>query len=286
MEKVDDLLPDMEHSLDKRIGEEGNLTNLILQLGSNNANKLKTCVRVVSDRYPDLREINLNCGCPAIDTGGATTYGATLMKDTPLTSQLIQSIASATDIPVSVKCRIAVFDTAQDVVPLGEKHYEYLYEYVTAIHDAGARHVILHARPAILSLTPVKNRIVPSLDYGIVNRIASDFQGKVKITINGGINSLTELKAMQNDDTTNIDSHMSGRWCLRRPLDLMEIERSLVDDAMPDAQSAINQYIEYAVRNQNHFTMGELCLPLYLIVSQLQGDYEQQSENNLLSWRK
>ena len=164
MEKVDDLLPNLEHSLNKRIGGEENLTNLILQLGSNNASKLQTCVRVASDRYPDLREINLNCGCPAIDTGGATTYGASLMKDTSLTSRLVESIASATDIPVSVKCRIGVFDTAQDVVPMGEKHYEYLYEFVTAVHDAGAHHVILHARPVILYLRPVKNRIAPTLD--------------------------------------------------------------------------------------------------------------------------
>ncbi|KAL3787426.1 hypothetical protein HJC23_001823 [Cyclotella cryptica] len=286
MEKVDDLLPDLEHSLKKRLGGEENETNLILQLGSSNANKLQRCVRVALDHYPKLREINLNCGCPAIATGGAPTYGASLMKDVSLTSQLVESIASTTEINVSVKCRIGVFDTAEDIAPMGEKQYEYLHKYVTAIHDAGANHVILHARPAILSLNPVKNRIVPTLDYGVVHRIASDFKGKVKITINGGINSLIDLKTMQNDDTTNISSHMSGRWCLRRPLDLMEIERSLVDKAMPDVQSAIHHYIEYAVKNQNQFTIGELCLPLYLIVAQLQEDYEQERESNLLSWEE
>lgn len=287
MEKVDDLLPNINQSLHKRLGGEEEERNLILQLGSNDATKLHDCVRIASDLYPNLKEINLNCGCPAIDTGGAPTYGASLMKDTTLTAQLVESIVSATDIDVSVKCRIGVFDTAEDVVPIGDERYEYLYNYISAIHDAGAKHVILHSRPAILSLNPVKNRIIPQLDYKIVHRIAEDFDGKVKITLNGGINSLDELNDMLNNDESNISSYMSGRWCLRRPLDLIAIEQALknTNDEL-DVQSAIEQYINYAMTSQNGFTMGELCLPVYLVVSQLQEDYDQEEDDGLLTYNQ
>lgn len=284
MEKVDDLIPDVEHSLEKRLGGEEEENNLILQLGSNDVHNLEQCVKVATHHFPDLKGINLNCGCPAIDTGGAPTYGASLMKDVSLTAKLVESMVTSTDIDISVKCRIGVFDTADDVQQMGEKHYQYLHEYVSAVYNAGANHVILHARPAILSMSPVKNRIVPTLNYNFVKQIASDFDGKVKITLNGGINSLEELKSMQNDEKTLITSHMSGRWCLRRPLDLTSIEGTLTD-SLPNAQSAVEKYIDYVLMNQNRFPMADLCLPLYLVVSQLQEDYDTYEEG-LLSWQE
>jgi hypothetical protein len=95
-----------------------------------------------------------------------------------------------------------------------------------------------------------------------------------------------ELKAIQTNDNSNISSYMSGRWCLRRPLDLAGIERTLsYNGIVPDVKSAIEKYIDYALANQNRFTMSELCLPLYLVVSQLQQDYENGVDDSLLSWR-
>jgi tRNA dihydrouridine synthase A len=286
MEKVDDLLPNIHQALHKRLDGEELEHNLILQLGSNDAIKLGDCVRIASELYPNLKEINLSCGCPSIDTGGASTYGASLMKDSTLTAKLVESMVSASDIDVSVKCRIGVFHTAEDVVAMNDKQYEYLHNYISSIHRSGAKHVILHARPAILSLSPVKNRIVPQLDYEIVQQIAHDFDGKLKITLNGGINSLDELKAIQANDNSKISSYMSGRWCLRRPLDLASVETTLSDNSsVPDVKTAVEQYIDYALVNQNRFTMSELCLPLYLVVSQLQQDYENEVDDGLLSWR-
>ena len=39
-------------------------------------------------------EVNLNCGCPSVESGGAGTYGASLMKKPELTRDLLQSIAA------------------------------------------------------------------------------------------------------------------------------------------------------------------------------------------------
>jgi len=322
MEKVDDLLlgggassslnnnnnnnNNLRSALDKRLGGEEDDTNLVLQLGSNDGTKLETCVKVATENYPNLKEINLNCGCPSIDTGGASTYGARLMKDPSLTAQLVDSMCSAAssaaasngnNIDISVKCRIGVFDN--DNRPLTNDDYQYLTNYISGIHNAGANHIILHARPAILSLSPVKNRNVPPLNYEFVHQIASEFDGRVKITMNGGITSLEQLCSFQSHDTDTdtdtdgateknvISSHMAGRWCLRRPLDLVAIEERFLQSAIKtDAQTAIDGYIDFALENQSssQFTMAELCLPLYLIVEQLKEDYDQEDEGELLSW--
>ena len=218
-------------------------------------------------------------------SGGAPTYGAKLMADTLLTARLVETMTSSSDIDVSVKCRIGVFDSVDDLHPLNERDYEYITNYISAIHNAGANHVILHARPAILSgLSPVKNRIVPTLDYDFVNRLASDFDGKVKITLNGGITSMSELNCLQEDESSRIQSHMAGRWCLRRPLDLLTIEQSLSNTEMMNPVKAIERYTDYALANQSQFTMSDLCLPLYLAVEQLREDYDQDEEGDLLTW--
>ena len=307
MEKLDDIFPKSEsieylhHSLEKRLGSPQSYdeTNLVLQLGSNDPHRLKTCVEHAVQRY-SFREINLNCGCPAIESGGAATYGASLMKYPQLTSELVDSVqrglesVSSSDRPkVSVKCRIGVFENAEQIMrPLGAEDFDKLHRYITYICEAGASHVVLHARPAVLAgLSPVRNRIVPKLDYDFVQNIAREFTGDIDITLNGGISSLTQLKSLQSDESSAISSHMAGRWCLRRPLELVNVERLLTDQSAPTEntntiQSALENYIDYALtmatlpsQTQRRFTTAELCLPLYLTVEQLKDDWDYYEED-------
>ena len=309
MEKLDDIFPKsksvdyLQTSLDKRLGppQSYDETNLVLQLGSNDPDRLKVCVEHAVQSY-SFREINLNCGCPAIESGGASTYGASLMKQPQLTGLLVDSvkrgleagISSESDRPnVSVKCRIGLFDDAEQMRPLEEGDYNYLKEYITTIHSAGANHVVLHARPAILSgLSPVKNRIIPTLDYDFVRSIATDFEGKVDITLNGGITKLTQLKTLQSDESSPISTYMAGRWTLRRPLDLVGVEALAKDESSASLietntiSTALEKYIDYTLSmttlpsHKQRFTTADLCLPLYLVAEQLKDDWEYYEEDN------
>ena len=380
--------------------------HLVLQIGTNDPERLKACIEHVVQRYNDgtttsstttrsrgasimLQEINLNCGCPSIESGGASTYGASLMNNTKLTGELVNaavssvlnksadriisttnsSSSSSPSINVSVKCRIGIFENTSKMRPLNikyddnnannnnennniddhdanERDYKYLKEYVSTIYANGATHVVLHARPAVLSgLSPVKNRIIPELNYNVVRRIAADFQHdapSLQVTLNGGITSISQLKSLaaqplntttttttnnnnnssSNDTDTNsngtvsseaigITSFMAGRWCLRRPLDLVTIESWLNgeeedEDEKTDAslqqlsssssslgiiQDAIKQYVDDAIattRNSSSRTcttsnyqptLAEICLPLFLITEQLQDDYKYYQQH-------
>ena len=277
-------------SLRKRLegGPEDDGSNLVLQLGSNNAKDLGQCAGLAEELYPNLHEINLNCGCPSVSSGGAAGYGASLMKDPDLTAGLVASMCSSTKVDISVKTRIAVFDNPEDLHhrPLDDRDYRYLVNYVSSIEEAGASHVILHARPAVLSgLSPANNRIVPRLDYEFVHQIARDFDGRMKITLNGGLSSLASLDAARNKYQGRINSYMSGRFCIRRPLDLLNVEQNMLSSNRIDVHSAIGNYLSYALarRDKQQFTMAELCLPLYLVSEQLKEDYEEE-EPAQLSW--
>jgi tRNA-dihydrouridine synthase len=330
MEKLDDIFPKTESvdylfdALEKRLGppdkyydpknNDDDEANLVLQLGTNDPQRLRACVEHTMERYDNIKEINLNCGCPAIESGGASTYGASLMKDARLTGQLVEAVRKGLEKfksakrpcpDVSVKCRIGVFESDNDMRPLEGSDHEYLKDYVSTIHKNGANHVILHARPAILSgLSPVKNRIVPKLDYGFVERIASEFEGKMDVTLNGGITSLSQLRSFQerssssssSSSSSKISSYMAGRWCLRRPLDLVGVEALLKEEewvsittgsssSLPLIQNAIQQYVDDAIRiasdlsSRTHKpTLSELCLPLFLITEQLKDDYDYEED--------
>jgi len=208
---------------------------------------------------------------------------------------------------------MGIFDHVDEMHPLNETDFDDLRKYVATIQSAGANHVILHARPAVLSgLSPVKNRIVPDVNHEFVERIAAEFPD-MKVTLNGGIQNLSQLESLQNkgrrrrrlDDDhggtetkgSRISSHMAGRWCLRRPLDLIGIEALLQRNGENDthmvAKKAIEKYTDYALgmaslpSNRQRFTMSELCLPLFLVVEQLRDDYdyeenEEDSSSNIL----
>lgn len=309
MEKVDDIFPKSKTcdylltSLEKRLGppQSYDETNLVLQLGSNDPDRLKVCVEHAVQNY-SFREINLNCGCPAIDSGGAPTYGASLMRLPDLTGSLVDSvkrgldagISSTLDRPnISVKCRIGVFDNAAQMRELEAKDYNYLKKYISTIYEAGARHVVLHARPVILSgLSPVKNRQVPASEYEFVRNIAADFKGMVNVTLNGGITSLTQLKSFRSDSSSAVANYMAGRWLLRRPLDLIGVEGILKDQSSTTLKetnaikTALENYIEYALKmvslpsHRQRFTTAELCLPLYLSLEQLKDDWDYDEERN------
>merc|ERR1711865_571592 len=130
---------------------------------------------------------------------------------------------------------IGIFENTSKMRPLNIKYddnnandrdYKYLKEYVSTIYANGATHVVLHARPAVLSgLSPVKNRIIPELNYNVVRRIAADFQHdapSLQVTLNGGITSISQLKSLaaqplntftttnNNNSSNDNDTNSSG----------------------------------------------------------------------------
>lgn len=278
MEKTSDL---MNGSLEKRFGSPGHKDKTVLQLGGSDALQIQACLRRLSREGYTFDEVNLNCGCPSIETGGAATYGASLMKEPELTRALLESIVSSVDehCQLSLKCRTGVVESIDELESRNEEEeYAKLHHYIQLASDAGINHLILHARPAVLvGLNPTKNRQVPPLNYKVVERIANDFS-ELRVTVNGGIHSVDDLEVFKRQDSA-IASHMAGRWMLRRPLDVAEVERRLLtgDKTEKRLSTCIDEYsgyVERTMRSKSAVPLSELCLPLFLVSEQLREDYE------------
>ena len=228
MEKVDDLLISGS-ALERRLrhDEQG---PLVLQLAGDDPSRL---VRAAHKALPyAFSEINLNCGCPAVTSGGAD-YGAALMLRPHHTADLVSALAEACpETPVSVKCRLAVHSTLEPDGTLPNDDYDAFAQFVDRMASAGAAHVVVHARAAVLSgLSVGKNRSVPPLRPEWVWQLANDLSSRwpnLRLTLNGGINSIAALRTVDKKNRERkaapLDGAMAGRWLLRRPLDAWAID--------------------------------------------------------------
>ena len=237
---------------------------LVLQLGGSDAGRLAEAAAEAIRRDSGghgLAGINLNCGCPSIESGGAATYGASLMANPAGVREAAEAVREAADraraglgldpLAVSVKCRIGLHER---IVPPGgalggressfpEDDYGFLAAFVAEVSRTGALGgrgsvgggVQVHARSAVLSgLSPLRNRSVPPLRPEFVHRLARDFP-HLPVTLNGGIGGVGDARSLAGEALAVaagggsgsgsgegvIDGIMLGRSVLARPLDLL-----------------------------------------------------------------
>jgi len=182
-----------------------------LQLGGSDPKRLAEAVRIAADWNYD--EINLNVGCPS-DRVQSGTFGACLMREPGLVARCVEAMVGASDIPVTVKCRIGVDE--QDTGPA-------LDAVADGVFNAGASALWVHARKAWLEgLSPKQNREIPPLDYARVHKLKQRFPHAF-VGINGGIADLDA--ALLHLD--HCDGVMLGRAAYHNPALLLQVDQRI-----------------------------------------------------------
>lgn len=172
------------------------------QLGGSDPDLLARAARIAADAGYD--EVNLNLGCPS-DRVRSGAFGAVLMHRPALVAECVAAMIAAQPRPVTVKCRLGVDE---------QEPREALPDLLARIEAAGVRRVTIHARKAWLQgLSPKQNREVPPLDHDLAAEMARAFP-KLHVSANGGIGSLTEVRAML---ARGFDGVMIGRAAYRDP---------------------------------------------------------------------
>ena len=178
-------------------------------------------------------EININVGCPS-DRVQNGRFGACLMAEPDLVADSVSAIRDRVDLPVTVKTRIGIDD---------RDDYGFLSEFIGKVRDAGCRHVIIHARKAILGgLSPKENREIPPLDYPRVHRLKQDFPD-LTVILNGGLKTPSQILA----EIDHVDGVMIGREAYQNPYSLIAMEQALFggDEAVPTRHDIVRQFLPY-----------------------------------------
>lgn len=185
---------------------------LALQLGGSDPAELAACSRLGANA--GYSEINLNVGCPS-DRVQHHRMGACLMADAPLVADCLKAMQDATDIPVSIKCRIGIDALDSEA---------FLEDFIgSVLQHSGCRNWIIHARIALLEgLSPKQNREIPPLRYERVYRMKARFP-ELDVVINGGIRDLESCRA----HLEHVDGVMLGREAYQNPWLLHGVDHAL-----------------------------------------------------------
>ena len=202
-----------------------------IQLGGSDVDDLVKSAKIAEDYGYD--EINLNVGCPS-DRVQKGRFGACLMLEPEHVAECLNAMQTNVKVPVTIKCRLGVDH---------HENYEFLYNFVNIVQDAGIKHFIIHARNGILKgLSPRQNRHIPPLKYDYVYQLKKDFPN-LNITINGGIKTIDECK----DHLKYVDGVMIGRAAYENPFLIKDIDTELygIESNINSKKSILNQYLDY-----------------------------------------
>lgn len=204
-----------------------------LQLGGCDRKELAAAARMGA--AAGFSEINFNVGCPS-DRVKNGSFGACLMLKPALVADCVRSLRDATQLPVTVKCRIGI-DERDD--------YEFFSAFVDAVEGVGIDALIVHARAAILGgLSPKENREIPPLKYHYVQRLKQE-RPALTVILNGGLSTVAEVRGHV---AAGLDGVMLGRAIYHRPALLAELEQALIDPLwrVPEPQEIIERVVAYA----------------------------------------
>lgn len=238
--------------------------SVALQLGGSEPEALARAVEI-AEAWP-YAEVNLNCGCPS-DRVQSGRFGACLMAEPERVAACIQAMRDATAKPVTVKCRIGIDDSDEEV---------FLDRFVDSVAAAGCRVFIVHARKAWLKgLSPKENREVPPLNHARVARLKARRPDLI-IVVNGGIVDPDAAPAL----LAAVDGVMIGRAAYQSPMLLSVFTRALQDagHAAPDRAALLAEmraYVETAMAGGT---------PLRAIARHLLGLYN--GEPGARGWRR
>ena len=207
---------------------------IAVQLGGSDPRDLAQAARICAEYSYD--EINLNVGCPS-DRVQNGAFGACLMREPGLVARCVTAMKEASDLPVTVKCRIGVDD---------QEPREALFAMAQAVVAAGADALIVHARKAWLKgLSPKENRDVPPLDYGLVRDLKQALP-QVPVAVNGGIETLEAMR----EQLDFVDGVMIGRAAYHNLSMLQEVDPVLFGQPAPyeSSRAAVEAFLPYIER--------------------------------------
>jgi tRNA-dihydrouridine synthase B len=153
---------------------------------------------MVEEAGADIVDINFGCPVRKVTKTGA---GATLLDDPGLACRIVDSVASAVDVPVTVKMRRGLEDGSRACLDVGPR-----------LVDAGAKSLTLHPRSARQMYTGTADH---SLTAELVERV------DVPVVASGDVSAHAQARALV--DETGCAAVMVGRAAQGNPWAIAEI---------------------------------------------------------------
>jgi nifR3 family TIM-barrel protein len=171
---------------------------LAIQLFGSEPSTLADAARMVEAVGADIVDINFGCPVKKVTKTGA---GATLLEDPDLACRIVDSVANAVDVPVTIKLRRGVQNGSRACLELGPR-----------LVEAGAASLTLHPRSA-------QQMYTGTADHSLTAELVSLVD--VPVVASGDVTSHEEAQAVLA--STGAEAVMVGRRAQGNPWALREI---------------------------------------------------------------
>lgn len=165
---------------------------MAIQLFGSDPGTMAEAARIAETFRPEVLDINMGCPTPKIVKNGE---GAALMRDPNLAGRVVEAVATATVLPVTVKMRKGWDAGSVNAV-----------EVAKTVEAAGAKAITVHGRTREAFYSG-------RADWGIIREVKE--QAGIPVIGNGDMDSPQAAKAML--DETGCDGVMVGRAALGNP---------------------------------------------------------------------
>jgi tRNA-dihydrouridine synthase B len=199
---------------------------LAVQIFGSEPKVMAEAARMVEDAGADLVDINFGCPVRKVTKTGA---GATLLEDHDRACGVVEAVAEAIDVPVSVKMRRGLENGSRAALELGPK-----------LVEAGAASLTLHPRSARQMYTGTADHALTGELVGLVD---------VPVIASGDVDS--RARAEEVLETTGCAAVMVGRAAQGNPWALGEISGHV--DGRPSKEEVVAELLLFA-----HDTVEEM----------------------------
>src|ERR671925_656934 len=171
---------------------------LAVQIFGSEPRVMAEAARMVGDAGADLVDVNFGCPVKKVTKTGA---GATLLEDPARACAIVEAVAEAVDVPVTVKMRRGLENGSRACLELGPR-----------LVEAGARSLTLHPRSA-------RQMYTGEADHSLTAELVSLVD--VPVVASGDISSRAKAQAVLA--ATGAEAVMVGRGAQGNPWALREI---------------------------------------------------------------
>jgi tRNA-dihydrouridine synthase B len=189
---------------------------LAVQIFGSEPEVMAEAARMVEDAGADLVDINFGCPVRKVTKTGA---GATLLEEPDRACRIVESVANAVSLPVSVKMRRGLANGSRAALAVGPK-----------LVEAGAASLTLHPRSA-------RQMYTGTADHGLTAELVDLVD--VPVIASGDVN--TRDRAEQVLETTGCAAVMVGRAAQGNPWALGEIAGRL--DGEPTREEIVAELL-------------------------------------------
>jgi tRNA-dihydrouridine synthase B len=211
---------------------------LAIQIFGSDPRAMAEAARMVEAAGADIVDINFGCPVRKVTKTGA---GASLLDDPGRAARIVETVASATTLPVSVKMRRGTNNGSRDCLVVGP-----------LLVSAGAASLTLHPRSA-------RQMYTGTADHSVTAELVSTVD--VPVIASGDITSRARAQAVLA--TTGASAVMVGRAAQGNPWALAEIMGAAGEPSREEVAAELLLFIRETVRELGEVRAGGFLKKFY-----------------------